>query len=208
MATLNVCEIFYSLQGESSYAGMPCAFIRLSGCNLRCSYCDTVYSFAPGKDMSVSQIVEAVAKYPTRLVEITGGEPLYQDDLPELIEALNEAGWEILVETNGSLYIGDLPDYAVKIVDVKCPGSACGGSFMNWNLKLLGPRDEIKFVLSSYEDYSFAREFIRRNALTERIVHLSPVLSVLPAETLAEWMLVDGIKARLQLQLHKILALK
>lgn len=204
---LNVCEIFYSLQGESTFSGMPCAFIRLSACNLRCSYCDTAYAFSPGEDLSVEQILARLAQYPTKLVEITGGEPLLQDESIDLCHALHEAKYQILLETNGSIYLEDVPDYVVKIVDVKCPGSGWGDSFIKWNLKLLQPHDELKYVLTNYADYQFALRFIRENELQERINIFSPVLSVLPAETLARWMLADGAPARLQLQLHKILAL-
>lgn len=205
---LNVCEIFYSLQGESTLSGMPCAFIRLSDCNLRCSYCDTAYAFSPGEDMSLEQILELVAQYPAKLVEITGGEPLLQDETIELCRALHEAKYQILLETNGSIYLEDVPNYVIKIVDVKCPGSAWGGSFMKWNLKLLQPQDQLKYVLTNFADYQFALHFIRDNALEDRVNIFSPVLSVLPAETLASWMLRDGASARLQLQLHKLLALQ
>lgn len=207
MSALEVHRIFYSLQGESSFAGRPCVFVRLSQCNLRCSYCDTAYAWAPGKEMAVSEILTEVQKYPAKLVEITGGEPLLQDEVADLFSALNGHGYEILLETNGSLYIGDVPDYVVRIVDVKCPGSGCAESFMKWNLKLLRPRDELKFVLTNHPDYRYALDFIKANALEGYTVHFSPVTSVLPPETLAAWMLEDGVKARLQLQLHKLLQL-
>lgn len=207
MSALEVNRIFYSLQGESSFAGRPCVFVRLSQCNLRCSYCDTAYAWAPGTEMEVADIVGAVEKYPAKLVEITGGEPLLQDEVADLFSALNGRGYEILLETNGSLYIGDVPDYVVRIVDVKCPGSGCPDSFMKWNLKLLRPRDELKFVLTNHPDYRYALDFIKANALEGYTVHFSPVTSVLPPETLAAWMLEDGVKARLQLQLHKLLQL-
>lgn len=207
MNSLEICEIFYSLQGESSHAGRPCAFIRLSGCNLSCSYCDTRQSWAQGKRMDFSQIRRELAAYPVKLVEFTGGEPLLQDEACELMPLLHDDGYEILLETNGSLYLGDVPDYVAKIVDVKCPGSGWGGSFPKWNLRFLQPHDELKFVLTSHIDYSFALDFIREHKLGGRMIHFSPVTSVLPAETLAAWMLADGAPARLQLQLHKILRL-
>lgn len=204
---LNVYEIFYSLQGESTHAGKPCVFIRLSGCNLRCSYCDTNYAWEPGRPMDISQILAECAKYPARYVEITGGEPMLQDSVLDLMEALHGAGYEIALETNGSIYLEDVPEYVVKVVDVKCPGSGCAQSFMMWNLKVLGPRDELKFVLTNHEDYLWALDFIRKHSLEGRILLFSPVESVLKPVTLARWMLEDGAPVRLQLQLHRILGL-
>ncbi len=157
--------------------------------------------------MAVDDVVAAVAAYPAKLVEITGGEPLLQDEALDLLQALHGAGYELLLETNGSIYIGDVPDYVTRIVDVKCPGSGHGGSFMKWNLKLLSTRDELKFVITNYPDYRFALEFIAEHGLQGRTIHFSPVTSVLPAKTLAAWMLEDGVTARLQLQLHKSLQL-
>ncbi len=208
MPNLNVCEIFYSLQGESTRAGQPCAFVRLSGCNLRCSYCDTPQALSGGTSMDISAIIKALAGFPTRLVEITGGEPLLQDGVIELMEALHQDGYKIMLETNGSLYLGDVPPHVIKIMDVKCPGSGQGGSFLKGNLNCLQPADELKFVLTNHPDYRFALNFIREHSLEGRILLFSPVLSVLPAELLARWMLADGVTARLQLQLHRILKLE
>ncbi|MDD4222983.1 MAG: radical SAM protein [Candidatus Cloacimonetes bacterium] len=210
MATLSldVCEIFYSLQGESSFAGRPCVFIRLSGCNLRCSYCDTRYAWAPGTKMEIGEILAEIHKYPAQLVEVTGGEPLWQEKTLDLLKALCNAGYTCLLETNGSLYLEEMPDGVARIVDVKCPGSGCGDSFMKWNLKQLKPRDELKFVITAYWDYRFALDFITANSLEGRTIHFSPVTSVLKPEILARWMLADGAPARLQLQLHKILDLR
>ncbi len=205
---LEVCEIFYSLQGESTYSGMPCIFIRISDCNLDCSYCDTRYSHQSGRKMSISQILEQIHSYPSRLVEITGGEPLLQDESIPLIEALHEQNYTILLETNGSLYLGEIPDYVIKIIDVKTPGSGFGDSFMKWNLKCLKDQDELKFVLTSHYDYQFALDFINEHQLWGRTLLFSPVLSLLPATVLAAWMQNDGVQARLQLQLHRILDLK
>jgi 7-carboxy-7-deazaguanine synthase len=204
---LNVYEIFYSLQGESTHAGKPCVFIRLSGCNLRCSYCDTKYAWEQGRAMSISQILAECAKYPARYVEITGGEPMLQNAVLDLMAALHESDYEIALETNGSIYLEDVPEYVVKVVDVKCPGSGCADSFMMWNLKVLGPRDELKFVLTNHEDYRWALDFIKEHGLEERILLFSPVESVLEPSTLARWMLADGAPVRLQLQLHRILGL-
>jgi 7-carboxy-7-deazaguanine synthase len=205
---LEVCEIFYSLQGESTYSGMPCVFIRLAECNLDCSYCDTKYSHQPGSRMSIPQVLDTIRQYPSQLVEITGGEPLLQDESIALMEALHEQNYRILLETNGSLYLGEVPDYVVKIIDVKTPGSGFGDSFMKWNLKCLKDQDELKFVLTSHYDYQFALDFINEHQLWERTLLFSPVLSILPAEVLAAWMQKDGVQARLQLQLHRILDLK
>lgn len=202
---LEICEIFYSLQGESTFAGLPCVFIRLAGCNLRCVYCDSLYSHAPGTMLSVAEILGQIGKYPCKLVELTGGEPVYQDELTELISALEAEGYSILLETNGSLYLGDIPESVVKIIDVKTPGSGEGDSFMKWNLKFIKARDELKFVLTNFYDYQFALNFIRENNLEEQTILFSPVTSVLPAKQLAEWMFRDGVKARLQMQLHKII---
>ncbi|MDP2172502.1 MAG: radical SAM protein [Candidatus Cloacimonadaceae bacterium] len=207
-ANLNICEIFYSLQGESTFSGMPCIFIRLSGCNLDCSYCDTKYAFAEGREISITEILIEIAKYPCKLVEITGGEPMLQDECISLMETLHTQEYRIMLETNGSIYLGDVPSYVKKILDVKTPGSGFGASFMKWNLKLLNPSDELKFVITCYDDYRFARDFLDRNSCKDNIILFSPVLSVLPAETLVEWMLRDGVSARLQLQLHRLLKLR
>lgn len=158
--------------------------------------------------MSISEIVDAAKQYPTSLVEVTGGEPLYQDETPQLLQALLDSGFQVMLETNGSLYLGDVPEAVIKIVDVKTPGSGMSSGFMKWNLKLLKPHDELKFVLTSAVDYRFAVDYIREHSLQDSIIHFSPVLSVLPAETLAGWMLRDGVSARLQLQLHRILSIQ
>ena len=203
--SLEICEIFYSLQGESTFAGLPCIFIRLAGCNLHCVYCDSLYSHTPGEMMSVANIMQQLHSHPCKLVEITGGEPLYQDEVLDLITALEEDGYTILLETNGSLYLGDIPASVHKIIDVKTPGSGEGESFMKWNLKFILPHDEIKFVLTNFYDYAFAKAFIQTNSLEQLTILFSPVTSVLPAQQLAQWMLRDGLRVRLQLQLHKII---
>ena len=206
--SLSICEIFYSIQGESTYAGFPCIFIRMAECNLNCSYCDTKYSHAPQPKVPISEIMAKVAQYPARLVEITGGEPLLQDNVTDLMEQLHEQGYEILLETNGSMYLGEVPDYVRKIVDVKTPGSGHGDSFPKWNLRYLQPHDELKFVMTSHYDYNFAKAFINTHELGNKTLLFSPVTNLLSAETLAEWMLRDGIKARLQIQLHRIINLR
>jgi len=205
---LNISEIFYSLQGESTYSGFPCIFIRLAECNLRCSYCDTQYAFGPGRSMAISSILDKISTYPAKLVEITGGEPMYQEDVSCLFTALHDAGYTVLLETNGSLYLGDVPEYVQKIVDVKTPGSGMGESFMKWNLKCLHPSDELKFVLTDYNDYQFALKFIRANNPIVKAIHFSPVQSVLSSADLAAWMLEDAPPAKLSLQLHKLLDIR
>ena len=208
MKYLEVCEIFYSLQGESSYMGMPCIFIRLSGCNLRCSYCDTAYSYQSGTKMDLAGILSEIAKYPAKLVELTGGEPMWQDNSIPLMQMLLDEGYTVLIETNGSLYLEDVPKDVIKIVDVKCPGSGVSDSFMVWNLRCLQPHDELKFVLTNYVDYAFARDFVKAHKLTERTIHFSPVSNMLPPEILASWLLEDGLMIKLGLQLHKLLNLR
>jgi len=205
---LNITEIFYSLQGESSYAGYPCVFIRLAECNLRCSYCDTQYAFGKGRSMAISAILEEVQDYGCSLVEITGGEPLYQDDVLTLGEELLRQTLTVLLETNGSLYLGDVPQEIIKIVDVKTPGSGMGSSFMKGNLKFLQPHDELKSVITNYLDYRFALDFLQTNHPQVAQIHFSPVSSVLDPSLLAAWMLEDRVQARLSLQLHRSLAIR
>ena len=204
---LEVCEVFFSLQGESSFAGLPCVFIRLSGCNLRCTWCDTQYAFEAGTMMELEQILDEVGKYPTKLVEITGGEPLLQEQSINLMQKLLDQGSTVLLETNGSISLNKVPPQVIKIVDVKCPGSGHGDSFLKQNLAFLQPHDELKFVLADRVDYIFALDFIKQNSLQSKHLFFSPVTSSLKPETLAEWMLEDGASARLQLQLHKILSI-
>lgn len=208
MKHLEICEIFYSLQGESGYMGMPCIFVRLAGCNLRCRYCDTTYSHAPGSVMSFGEILAKIAVYPARLVELTGGEPLWQEHSPALMDVLLQQGYKVLLETNGAMYIDEVPAQVVKILDVKCPGSGEGGSFQKANLKLMQPWDELKFVLTSFQDYQYAKEFVRAHNLEGRVLHFSPVTYMLPPEQLAEWLLRDGLQVKLSLQLHKLLNLR
>ena len=157
--------------------------------------------------MTIDAILAEMALYPTRLAEITGGEPLLQEESLELMAALRAAGYEVLLETNGSLYLGDVPDWVIKIVDVKCPGSGCTDSFMKWNLRFMNPSDELKCVLTTYTDFRYALDFIQANALEGKTILFSPVTSVLSAATLANWMLAEGVNARLQLQLHRLLQL-
>lgn len=217
---LQITEIFASIQGESSYAGLPCVFIRLTGCNLRCRWCDTEYAFYGGRRMERSQVAAAALALGPRLVEITGGEPLLQKaEVIPLGAELLAAGRRVLVETSGERDLSGLPPEVVKIVDVKCPGSGEGGSFREENLGLLSPRDEIKFVLADRGDYEFARDFLRAHdlpAITPHL-HFSPAFRQdaagsrsadqcrLDPADLAAWMLADQLPARLSPQIHKFI---
>lgn len=203
MLTIN--EIFYSIQGESSRVGHPCVFVRLTACDLRCSWCDTPYAFNEGRKMSVDDVVAAVDRYGCPLVEITGGEPLLQEDVYELMERLRGAGRTVMLETGGHRSIARVPAGVLKIVDVKCPGSGEADKNDWSNLAALAPGDEVKFVITDRADYEFAREVIARYALADGAaeVLMSPVHGVLEPRTLSEWVLADRLPARLQLQLHK-----
>jgi 7-carboxy-7-deazaguanine synthase len=203
---LKVNEIFYSIQGESDRAGRPCVFVRLTGCALRCSWCDTEYAFHEGRPMSVDEVVDEVARHPCRLVEITGGEPLLQKDAVPLMQALLHRGYEVLLETAGSEPIDRVPEPVVRIVDLKCPGSG-EASRNRWeNVESLRPSDQVKFVVRDRADYDWAVDRIRETGLLRRCpILLSPVQGELDPAELASWMLEDGLEARLQIQLHKIL---
>ena len=202
---LTVNEIFHSIQGESTRAGNPCVFVRLTACDLRCTWCDTPYAFYEGRKMSIDDVVKAVDDYGCPLVEITGGEPLLQDDVYPLMERLLEAGHTVMLETGGHRPIDRVPADVVKIVDVKCPGSGEADKNDWSNLGRLAPHDEIKFVIKDRADYDYARDVIGRHGLLNRCAAIlfSPVHGVLAPKTLSEWMLEDGVPARLQLQLHK-----
>jgi 7-carboxy-7-deazaguanine synthase len=202
---LTVNEIFHSIQGESSRAGSACVFVRLTACDLRCSWCDTPYSFYEGRKRSIEDVVAEVETYGCNLVEITGGEPLLQEDVYPLIDRLLNAGRTVLIETGGHRSIERIPRQVIKIVDVKCPGS--GEAHRNdWeNLGRLAPHDEVKFVIKDRADYEFARATTEQHRLSEvcASVLFSPVHGVLDPKMLAEWMLADRVPARLQMQLHK-----
>jgi 7-carboxy-7-deazaguanine synthase len=223
-----ITEIFKSIQGESSYAGLPCIFVRLTGCNLRCTWCDTAYAFHGGTKRSVEEVVEEVeqlaqdASAPAGahlagrigLVEITGGEPLLQTETPQLARTLVEAGFTVLIETSGERLVNVLPDEVIKIVDVKCPDSGEPNTFNPANLEALNHQDEIKFVIATRRDYEFARDFLREHRLAERVrqVLFSPVFAdadgkwgALEARELAAWVLEDALPVRLNLQLHKFI---
>jgi 7-carboxy-7-deazaguanine synthase len=204
---LTINEIFHSIQGESSHTGRPCVFVRLTACDLRCSWCDTPYAFTEGTKMSVEAIVSQVAHYGCGLVEITGGEPLLQRDVYPLMQQLLDAGRTVMLETGGHVSIKDVPSSVIRIVDVKCPGSG-ESARMHWeNLELLTPQDEVKFVLRDRTDYEYARDVFVRHGLAARTaaVLFSPVHDVLPAKDLARWILEDRLAVRLQLQAHKFI---
>jgi 7-carboxy-7-deazaguanine synthase len=202
---LTVNEIFHSIQGESTHAGRPCVFVRLTACDLRCSWCDTPYAFHEGGKAEVEEVVSRVKAYGCPVVEITGGEPLLQKDVYPLMRRLLDEGLDVLIETGGHLSIAEVPEGVVRIMDVKCPGS--GESHrVDWsNLDRLRPSDEVKFVLRDRADYEYARGVVATYRLVERTaaVLFSPVHGVLEPRLLAEWILADRLAVRLQLQAHK-----
>ena len=204
---MQVTEIFRSIQGESTYAGLPCVFVRLTGCNLRCTWCDTAYAFHGGEKMTVDQVLEKVRAFGERLVEVTGGEPLLQKDVYPFMERLLAGGYEVLLETSGERSISQVPHEVVKIVDVKCPDSGEGETFDRSNLDHLDPHDQIKFVIASRRDYEFARDFTREHDLNRRVaaVLFSPVHGGLDLKALASWILEDRLEVRLGCQLHKLI---
>lgn len=203
MLTIN--EIFYSIQGESTYAGRPCVFVRLTACDLRCSWCDTPYAFHEGHKRSLDEVLAEVDRLDCPLVEVTGGEPLLQEEVYPLMRSLLDRGSTVLLETGGHRSTADVPAAVVTILDVKCPGS--GEAHRNdWsNLERLRPHDEVKFVVRDREDYEFARDVITTYRLEERAaaVHVSPVHGVMDLRRLSEWVLADRLPARVQVQLHK-----
>ncbi len=201
---LKVNEIFFSIQGESVYAGLPCVFVRLTGCNLRCRYCDTQYAYEEGAEMSVAEIIERVQVYRCGLVELTGGEPLLQPEVYDLMENLQSGGYHLLLETNGSVDVSRVDHGVIKIVDLKCPGSGESGKNLFSNFDHLTEGDQIKFVVGSQEDYLWARKVIADNRLAMRCrLLMGAVYGRVAPRELAEWILKDGLQARLQLQLHK-----
>jgi len=203
LLTLN--EIFYSVQGESSYAGRRCVFVRLTACDLRCSWCDTPYAFYEGRKQAVEDILERVESFDCPLVEITGGEPLLQEGVYGLMSELLRRGKTVLLETGGHRSTERVPADVVTILDVKCPGSGEAGR-MDWtNLDRLRPHDEVKFVVKDRADYEYARDVIAQHDVARRAaaIHVSPVHGVMNPRTLSEWVLADHLPARVQLQLHK-----
>ena len=206
MAALTVTEIFRSIQGESTFAGRPCTFVRLTGCSLRCVWCDTAYAFAGGRRMEMREILEEVERHGTELVEITGGEPLEQEDVHPLITELLDRGRTVLIETGGHVPIDRVDPRAILILDVKAPGSGMQAANLEENLARLRPRDEVKIVLADRKDFDWAVDFVARRGLDRgRVVTFSPVWDALPPDQLAQWVLESGRPVRLGLQLHKIL---
>jgi 7-carboxy-7-deazaguanine synthase len=219
-----ITEIFKSIQGEGTRAGLPCIFVRLTGCNLRCTWCDTAYAFHGGRKMAVSEILQRVDELAGRngeqsgagaavpLVELTGGEPLLQEEIYALADQLLAAGYTVMIETSGERFVGRLPREVIKIVDVKCPDSGAADTFEMRNLEAVDDKDEMKFVVSSRRDYEFAKEFTAQHGLAKRVrqVLFSPSFTDpagkwqgLEPRTLVGWILADGLPVRLGLQLHK-----
>jgi 7-carboxy-7-deazaguanine synthase len=204
---LRINEIFYSIQGESVHAGLPCVFVRLTGCNLRCTYCDTQYAFDEGRFMSVADIIRQVGQFGCGLVEITGGEPLFQSHTPALAGKLLESGYQVLVETNGSLDIDRVDRRCSRIMDVKCPSSGEQSRNDSANLNRITPNDQVKFVIADRDDFSFAEQMVSRLPASlppDRVLY-SAVSGRLPPHQLARWMLDARTRARLQLQLHRLI---
>jgi 7-carboxy-7-deazaguanine synthase len=202
---LTIYEIYVSVQGESTHVGRPCAFVRLSACDLRCAWCDTPYAFTGGRKMAIDEVLAEVERIGCPLVEITGGEPLLQKDVYQLMRDLIGRGYEVLLETGGHVPIDDVPDEVVAIVDVKCPASG-EAARMHWpNLDQLSPHDEVKFVIQDRADFDYARGVVRRYRLDERAAAIlfSPVHGVLAPSDLARWILDDRLPVRLQIQAHK-----
>ena len=201
---MKVCEIFSSIQGESSFAGLPCTFIRLTGCNLRCSYCDTSYAYYEGQELTTDEIIREVQRTGINLVEITGGEPLLQNESHLLIKRLIDEGYKVLVETNGSQDIKKIAKKAIVILDIKTPGSDMSKEMDFSNLDYIKSSDEIKFVITNREDYEWSKDIIQKYKLMEKCKLLfSPAFGTLPPENLAKWIIGDKLKIRFNLQLHK-----
>lgn len=203
---LTVNEIFKSIQGESSHTGRPCIFIRLTGCNLRCTWCDTEYAFYEGQPKSVKDIMDAIDPLGVPLVEITGGEPLLQEEVYDLMDALLAKNYEVLLETGGGVSVAKVPERVIKILDVKCPGSGEVAKNLWDNLDHLHPHDEVKFVLADRADYEWSRDVLQRRDIHKKAqVLFSPVYDTLGLKELAAWVLDDNLPVRVQTQLHKII---
>jgi len=204
--TVSVNEIFYSIQGEGERSGWPCVFIRLAFCNLRCAWCDSEYTFYEGSEMSLDQVMDAISGFPCRLVEVTGGEPLVQEGAFPLMRRLCDAGYEVMLETSGSLDISGVDSRVRRIMDLKCPGSGMMARNRMENLKELRETDELKFVIKDRLDYEWAKDLVLRDKLNDICpVLFSPVWDAVPFAELAEWILDDGLPVRLQLQIHKFI---
>jgi 7-carboxy-7-deazaguanine synthase len=202
-----ITEIFKSIQGESTFAGLPCVFVRFTGCNLRCHWCDTAYAFHGGQKMTVDEVMARVNPLGEKLVELTGGEPLLQEDVYPLTVRMLAEQYQVLIETSGERFIGRLPRAVTKVLDVKCPGSGEVEKFCLDNLVALQRKDQIKFVILDEIDYRYACDFITRHNLNSRVdeVILSPVFGQMSSRQLSEWILRDGLRVRLGLQIHKFI---
>lgn len=203
---LRVNEIFYSIQGESTFAGFPCIFIRMTGCNLRCTYCDTTYAYDQGDDIPLDSILTTVKKFDCSLIEVTGGEPLIQNETPDLISTLINNGYTVLLETNGSQDISMVDTQCTRIVDIKCPSSGMDNKNYWKNLDYITPNDQLKFVIAHRQDYLYAKKVLDAAAIKRRkklLINFSPVFNEIDLKDLAEWILEDNLPVRLQIQLHK-----
>ena len=202
--SLKVNEIYFSIQGESTYAGRPCIFIRLTYCNLRCTYCDTEYAFYKGKDMAISEIMNEIKQWNCHLVEVTGGEPLFQDECIKLLNEILKENYEVMLETGGSLPISKVPEEIIKIVDFKCPSSGMKKHNLWLIVEDLMNHDEVKFVIGNREDYEWAKEKIEEYQLSEKCtILLSPIFNKIDPEMIVEWILEDSLPVRFQMQIHK-----
>ena len=202
--SLKINEIFYSIQGESSYTGLPCIFIRLTFCNLRCSYCDTEYAFYEGKDMKIPKIMDTIQQWDCNLVEVTGGEPLFQEMCIDLLNELINQNYEVMLETGGSLPIADVPIEVIRIVDFKCPSSGMEKKNLWSIINDLQPHDEVKFVIGDREDFDWAEEMLNKYSLNEKCAILfSPTFGKIDPALIVEWILGENLPVRMQLQMHK-----
>ena len=202
--SLKVNEIYYSIQGESTHVGRPCIFIRLTYCNLRCTYCDTEYAFYVGKDIEIPEIIAEIKQWNCYLVEVTGGEPLFQDECIDLLNELTNQNYEVLLETGGSLSISDVPKEIVRIVDFKCPSSGMAKKNLWSIVNDLQPHDEVKFVIGDREDFDWAKEMLNKYSLNEKCsILFSPTFGKIDPSLIVEWILEGDIPVRMQLQMHK-----
>ena len=203
---LKINEIYYSVQGESTHAGRPCVFIRLTYCNLRCTYCDSEYAFYEGKDMEITHIMNEIKQWDCNLVEVTGGEPLFQDKCINLLNELVNSNYEVMLETGGSLSISDVPKKVIKIVDFKCPSSAMEKKNLWSIVEDLQPHDEVKFVIGNREDFDWAKDRITEYALDKICTLLfSPTFGKVAPQLIVEWILVENLPVRMQMQMHKMI---
>ena len=204
--SLKINEIYYSVQGESTHSGCPCIFIRLTYCNLRCSYCDTEYAFYDGKDMEIAHIISEIKRWDCNLVEVTGGEPLFQDECIDLLNELVNSSYEVMLETGGSLSISDVPKKVVKIVDFKCPSSGMVKKNLWSIVDDLQAHDEVKFVIGNREDFDWAKDRITEYSLDKICTLLfSPTFGEIDPQQIVEWILAENLPVRMQLQMHKMI---